>query len=548
MKAVLVALLALAAAAPQKRTPPTVELSYASVVGSSADGIDSFLGIPYAQPPVDDLRLRPPRAITTNLGSIQATAPPLACPQSGAQPAFAGLPPDVLAKLLATLSTTGAAGEDCLTLNVQRPASATATSKLPVVFWIFGGGFESGSTQSADASRLIAASVAQGREIVYVAVNYRLGAFGFLGGREVLAAGAANLGLLDQRLALEWVADNIAQFGGDPDKVTIWGQSAGSISVLDQLALYGGDHTYKNKPLFRAAIMDSGSIAPADPVDCAKAQAVYAAVVGAAGCAVDDSLACLRALPYDRFLAAAGAVPSIASYSGLALSYMPRPDGLVLPDSPDVLVQHGRYAAVPLIIGDQEDEGTLFSLQQANITTGDQLVDYLNAYLFRGATRDQVQGLVDTYPDDAAAGSPFGSGDANNVYPQFKRLAAMQGDLVFTLARRLFLTMATAANPDVPCWSYLSTYLHGLPILGTFHGSDVAVAYGSLPGTSLSVQTYYLNFFHSMDPGAAWPAWPQWSAERQLMNFRLLSERLIGDDFRQASYQYLSANARAFYV
>jgi carboxylesterase type B len=168
-------------------------------------------------------------------------------------------------------------------------------SGLPVLFWIYGGGFGFGSTQSYDATELILQSLVQDKGFIYVAVNYRLGGFGFLPGKEIKADKSANLGLLDQRMGLRWVADNIAQFGGDLTKVTIWGESADSISVFDQMALYNGNNKYKNHPLFRGAIMDSGSIVPSDPVDCTKSQIVYNTVVQNAGCSgAADTLACLR--------------------------------------------------------------------------------------------------------------------------------------------------------------------------------------------------------------------------------------------------------------
>lgn len=275
--------LAFAAPAPapvEKRAAPTViaPVPAATVVGRSLLSVDSFMGIPFAQPPVGSLRLKPPQPLTSPLGIVDADdLLPTACPQFFFSVDEGGPISDVLGTVLNTplFQKVTQAGEDCLTINVQRPAGISASAKLPVLFWIFGGGFELGATQMYDGTSLVRESVAQGKPIIFVAVNYRVGGFGFLAGKEILADGSSNLGLLDQRLGLKWVADNIAAFGGDPTKVTIWGESAGSISVLDQMALYDGDNTYKGKPLFRAGIMNSGSIVPAERVDSAKAQAIY---------------------------------------------------------------------------------------------------------------------------------------------------------------------------------------------------------------------------------------------------------------------------------
>lgn len=223
--AILLCILPYTLASPALLGVPKVQLQHATVVGSTLLGIDSFRGIPYAQPPVGQLRLKPPQPITSNLGTINAVGIPRACPQFLTTTNTSALPLVVLTEVSNTgfAQTVTDQGEDCLTINVQRPSSvsANATPKLPVVFWMYGGGFEFGSTQFYDGSELVSTSVAQGKDIIYVSVNYRLAGFGFLGGKEIKADGSSNLGLLDQRLGLQWTADNIAQFGGDPDKVTV---------------------------------------------------------------------------------------------------------------------------------------------------------------------------------------------------------------------------------------------------------------------------------------------------------------------------------------
>lgn len=553
----LLPFLPLAAAAParlQKRASPTViaPSPAATVVGKSASNVETFNGIPFAQPPVGQLRLKPPQPLNASVGKVDGTGIAKACPQFFFSVDDSNLPSGVLGTILDTplFQTVTNAGEDCLTINVQRPAGTTSSSKLPVLFWIFGGGFELGSTQMYDGTSIIAESVSQGKPIIFVAVNYRVGGFGFLPGKEILKDGSANLGLLDQRLGLQWVADNIAAFGGDPTKVTIWGESAGSISVLDQMVLYGGDNTYKGKPLFRGGIMNSGSIVPADPVDGTKGQAIYNKVVSAAGCSkATDTLACLRSVDYTTFLNAANSVPGILSYNTVSLSYLPRPDGTALPASPDVLVTSGKYAKVPFIVGDQEDEGTLFGLFTSNLSTTADVTKYLSSVFFPAAPASAVSGLVATYQTVTDDGSPFRTWLLNSWYPQFKRVSAILGDITFTLTRRIFLDVA---SPSVPCWSYLSTYDYGTPVLGTFHGSDLLqVFYGILDNNAAnSIRGYYLSFVYHLDPNtdSGLDNWPQWSKAKQLMTFGANSNSLQTDDFRDDSYQFLKANVGSFYI
>ncbi|PHH89630.1 hypothetical protein CDD83_5614 [Cordyceps sp. RAO-2017] len=520
-----------------------VKLPYGTVIGRSAQEIDTFNGIPFAEPPVGPLRLKPPQRIRRKLGKIDATGIAPACPQL--------IMGNQSLEILENLSSSALDSpyfhffegqEDCLTVSVQRPAYTKPSAKLPVLVWIYGGGFENGASRGYDGTSLLTFAKRQKQPFIYVALSYRLGGFGFLPGAEVLRDGSANLGLLDQRLALEWVADNVEHFGGDAEKVTLWGESAGAISIVHQMALYNGNATYKGKPLFRGGIMNSGSITAVKPIDSKKPQDIYNQVVKAAGCAKSyDTLSCLRKVDYQTLLVATSTLPGSLSFNSLALSYLPRPDGKVLSASTDALIADNYYHAVPMIVGDQEDEGTLFSLTQQSIRTNRDFNNYLSNIFFLDANKAQVQELINAYPSDEE-GSPFRTGRAGRLYPYYKRIAALLGDVEFTLARRKFLDIATKVNPKVPAWSYIASYNYGKPYLGTLHTSDLPVIFYNRPPsyTTDSIRHYYLNFLYNLDPnkGKGGRAdWPLWKHKRLLMWFKSFSHTTYGtDNFRSCAY------------
>ncbi|KAI1816299.1 carboxylesterase [Poronia punctata] len=535
----------------------SVELSLGTVVGNVMNKVESFGGIPYADAPVGKLRLRPPQRRTEPWGKFDATGPAAACPQVFANPEDENL----LFSLVGGLTNhpfvqkvTGQT-EDCLTITVARPEGVKAGDKLPVLYWIYGGGYQFGWSSMYDGTGLVNHGVRMGEPFIFVAVNYRVAGFGFMPGKEVLEDGATNLGLRDQRMGLEWVADNIAAFGGDPDKVTIWGESAGAFSVFNQLVLYGGNHTYKGNPLFRGGIMSSGSIIPSLPIDGEKAQAVYDAVVVSAGCGAEwDSLTCLREKDYDTFLNAVSAAPSFLSYRALAFSYFPQVDGDVLPDSPEALLSSGQFAKVPFLIGDMEDEGTLVAILQPNLTTTDSLVDYFHKLYYPDAPIDKITELVNLYPDGVkgvVAGAPYRTGLLNDIYPGFKRRASIFGDLVFTHPRRFLLEYMAENYPETPTWSYIGSWNHGTPVLGTFHASDLLQTfYGTWNNyAARSTRTYYVNFVRNLDPNVGaegYPNWPRWSQGKRLIQFFANRVGFKKDDYRQEISDFFGNNIASF--
>ncbi|KAF2728817.1 alpha/beta-hydrolase [Polyplosphaeria fusca] len=531
---------------------PFAHIKNGLVLGSTSGNVDTFLGIPYADPPVGNLRLRRPQPLSKPLGTFNATVVPRACPQkilTGEVPIFDTLPDAIREAYVNANATINSTGEDCLSINVQRPANTTRGAKLPVLFWIYGGAWEDGATVNSDYSAVVSTSITLGEPVIVVAANYRLNTFGYLGGKELKAEGNTNLGLRDQRLALEWVQEHIEAFGGDSNKVTLWGQSAGGVSVLNHLMIHGGNRTSKRsgRPLFRAGIMHSAAEFPALPVDSEPAQSLYDLTVSRAGCSNASSTTdCLRALPYEQLLDATNSLPYLFSPEGFRLRYVPRPD-----DSDDFFTaaeyeSGAGIADVPLIIGHQEDEATVFSVPTSEVTSSEKLVSTLLTWIPNGS-RATLDGLVKFYNGDEETGAPFRTNSSQNAYPNSKINSAVTSDLLFIFRIRSFISKLVGPLPvdkhSSPVWSYQATYLHGYPYLGTFHGSDLAlfasagalaqVAYDDIVGR-------YVRFVNSgvPDSPSGKEAWPVYDGKKQLLQFTADGEDVIVDDAREEAYKY----------
>jgi len=381
-------------------------------------------------------------------------------------------------------------------------------------------------------------SIALGKPIVYVSLNYRLNAFGFLAGKEVKEAGVGNIGLQDQRQAFRWIQKYISAFGGDHTEVTIWGESAGAISVALQMVANDGDA----EGLFRAAFMESGSPIPVG--DITHGQKFYDALVSQTGClGASDTLECLRQVPFSTLKVAVDASPGIFSPQSLALAWLPRADGTFLSNDPQTLVQQGSVANIPFVTGDCDDEGTLFALSSLNVTTEAELRDYLTTFFLPSATQSDLDTFLTLYPADITQGSPFDTGDLNALTPEFKRIAAILGDLVFQAPRRFFLQQRAGKQN---AWAFLSKRLKATPFLGSLHASDLVNVYGGADMTD-----FLINFVNSLDPNGpttlSWPKYDPTSSSPQLMTFLdgVIPEVLSPDTYRQDAMNFVTKLALA---
>ena len=308
--------------------PAVFETRYGSLKGHDGD-IRIFKGIPYAAPPVGDLRWRPPRALTPWAGTRDAFDFGFDCPQNP-------LPEEP--------SAAPGKSEDCLTINVWTPARSD-NERMPVMVYIFGGGFVAGS--GADI-RCEGTALAK-KGVVVVTFNYRVGIFGFLAhpalNKESEVGSSGNYGLMDQIAALEWIRDNIPAFGGDPSRITLFGVSAGSASIV-QLMACDAAHG-----LFHGVILESaGAFRPLCPLDEAEAQ----------GALLGNDLAALRGLSADAIFARTKEiVPQVRALTK-PRALRPILDGHLIRENDRDAFKAGRIAKVPTIVGSNSDEGTIF--------------------------------------------------------------------------------------------------------------------------------------------------------------------------------------------
>ena len=358
---------------PPACSPATlVQTNSGPVCGVTANGQTEYLDIPYAAPPVGSLRWSPPHPVQPWTTAYQATQEPTGCLSPG----------------LASGSVAAGTSEDCLYLEVQEPANTLPGEKLPVMFEIHGGGFL-GEYRDDDGTNLMNAG-----PVIYVYPEYRLGIMGFLADA-ALGAHSGDYGLQDQQAALRWVKSNIARFGGDPQNVTIFGESAGGASVCDQVA------SPTANGLFEQGISISGFY-NFDvntiwwPADCksnlqteAQAQAEGAQFAAKVGCGnVPHVAACLRAVPADTLVEDAGQFENPFASGPIG----PIVNGTTLPTSPGLAFKTGQVNKVKLMIGVGRDEfnGGIYTNSPGHTVVADTAAQY------RQLVRQQFGSLAPT--------------------------------------------------------------------------------------------------------------------------------------------------------
>jgi len=468
--------------------------------------VRAFLGIPYAAPPVSDLRWKAPQPPAPWKGVRDATQYGAHCMQSHP---FADM-----------VFQDSGPSEDCLYLNVYAPADAKPKSKLPVMFWIHGGGNEAGSASEPRHN----GDFLPIHGVVLVTINYRLGVFGFLATSDLAkeADGAAgNYGLMDMVSALEWVKENIAQFDGDPGNVTIFGESAGSSAVCTLMAVQPARGLFQKAIGESGAALNVGSHGPEELAEREKQAQLWVESLGAA------NLAQLRALPTETVLAAA-AGKGAPSFPVLV-------DDRLLTEPVADTYAAGRQAHVPLLVGWNRDEGSFAAMRGM---TAEQWKETA-AQLFGSRSAE----FLDLYP-------------GNDDQQALRSAIDYNGDTFIALSTWKWVE-AHAKTGEAPVYRYHlelaapPSKFH--PGWFAFHSDDIEYVFGTLDTRpdavwrpedrklSEEMMDYWTNFAKTGDPnGAGLPEWPKFEKTSELIH--LDATISSGLDAMRPRYEFLMEN------
>ena len=478
-----------------------VDTTSGKLEGLTEGGVAVFRGIPFAAPPVGELRLRAPRPVEPWAGVRPASEFGCWAPQNAPATTLSGQMP-------------GTQAEDCLSLNVWTPAADHA--RRPVMVWIHGGGFIGGS---GGMDLYAGATLAARGDVVVVTVNYRLGILGFLASSELADSevdddqtrGAnGNWGLLDQVAALRWVRDNIAAFGGDPGNVTVFGESAGGMSVSDLLAMPS------SAGLFHRAIVQSG---PPNAVSLEKAEGITAKLLAELGVA---SVSALRDLPQAALLEAQAKLVAERRSEGLPL--LPVVDAVTIPAAPQRAIADGAARDVALLIGTNRDEAKMFMVADPKNRDADE-----------GVLHRRIEAIfrandIVLSPDDVIDGYRTARARRGQSTAPRDLWSAIDTDRMFRVGS---IRAAESQSAFTSAYMYLFDWespamggalgaCHALElpfVFGTLHNPGIDKFAGSGPdATRLSEQMMdaWLAFARSGDPStSATPHWPTYDGSRR---------------------------------